>query len=110
MDCRPSQADLADSATATTSVFETLQRHDQSVEEDVVHISAVSKHSFWIRNTNRLQVKRQKGTSNAETPPEYYWVDLSEGGEFSCDDSECVFARYVFFYCRKFHYVEEFDG
>lgn len=20
------------------------------------------------------------------------------------------FARYVFFYCRKFHYVEEFDG
>lgn len=93
MDCRPSQADLADSATATTSVFETLQRHDQSVEEDVVHISAVSKHSFWIRNTNRLQVKRRKGSSNAETPPEYYWVDLSEGGEFSCDDSECVFCQ-----------------
>lgn len=89
-DCRLRQADSADSTT--TCVFKTFQRHDQS-EEEVVHLPTVSKHNFWIRNTNRLQEKRHKGVFNAKTPPEYYWVDLSEGGEFSCDDSECVFCQ-----------------
>lgn len=64
-DCRLRQADSADSTT--TCVFKTLQRHDQS-EEEVVHLPTVSKHNFWIRNTNRLQEKRHKGVLMLKPP------------------------------------------